>query len=126
MSETNLYIDNETILKELAKSIEQPTEQLHMIFYTMATNIAKRNNFRGYSYKEDMIHEAYIKCVKVYKKFNPEKQNPFAFFTTIIFNTMIDFIKKEHKEHDTKQNLYDTWHNGTNNDEIIEKLVGNK
>ena len=116
------YLTNENLIAELKKSQEQPTEQLHLMFFELATNIAKRNNFRGYSYKEDMIMEAYIKCVKNYKKFDLSKPNAFSFFTTIIFNEMIDFIKNEHKEYDTKQKLFEEWKEDTSS---TNNFVGN-
>ena len=113
-----IYLTNEELIEELNKSVEKPTEKLHLMFYEIAKNVAKRPNFRGYTYKEDMVHEAYLKCVNNYKKFKPGK-NAFAFFTTIIFNEMIDFIKKEHKEHDLKQKVFEAWEN----DELEENTL---
>lgn len=99
-SKTN-YIDNEEMIKQL--EIYQQTgeipEALHMMFWEMANRISHMKNFRRYTYLEDMITTGYARCLRYADRFNldDEKRNPFAYFTTTIIFSFINFIKKEKK-----------------------------
>jgi DNA-directed RNA polymerase specialized sigma subunit len=67
--------------------------------FLMANRLATRPNFSGYSYKEDMISDGIENCVQYIHNFNPEKsQNPFAYFTQIIWYAFLRRIQKEKKQ----------------------------
>ena len=99
------YINNKKfleLLKEYNETDEMP-EELHMMFYTLAKNYAHLKNFRGYTYIDDMIVEAYMRCVKYAKSFNvKDRDNPFAYFTMVVHNQFLQFIGKE-KQHQNKK-----------------------
>ena len=62
-------------------------------------NLAKKPNFSGYTYKEDMIGDAMIDCISAVSNFDPNKtNNPFAYFTQIAWNAFIRRIHKEKKQ----------------------------
>ena len=77
----------------------------------ICNNLAKKPNFSGYTYKDDMIGDAMIDCIAAVKNFNPDKtSNPFAYFTQIAWNAFIRRIYKEKKQtyikHKNFENLY--------------------
>lgn len=67
--------------------------------YQIATRLATKPNFSGYSYKEDMISDGIENCLLYINNFNSEKsQNPFAYFTQIIWYAFLRRIQKEKKQ----------------------------
>ena len=67
--------------------------------YQIATRLATKPNFSGYSYKEDMISDGIENCLLYINNFNPEKShNPFAYFTQIIWYAFLRRIQKEKKQ----------------------------
>lgn len=103
--ETINYIDNEEFLAELIKlkSADELSEELHIMFFDLATNYAHIKSFRNYSYIQDMIVEGYINCVIMARKFDTDKyKNPFAYFTTVVHRNFLNFIAKEKKQQKRK------------------------
>lgn len=67
--------------------------------YKIATRLATKPNFSGYTFKEDMISDGIENCLQYIHNFNPEKsQNPFAYFTQIIWYAFLRRIQKEKKQ----------------------------
>jgi len=65
-------------------------------FVKIAEGLSHKPNFMNYTYREDMISDGIENCLMYYKNFNPEKtQNPFAYFTQIIYYA---FLRRIHKE----------------------------
>ena len=65
----------------------------------IATRLATRPNFVGYSYKDEMISDGLENCLAYIHNFNPEKStNPFAYFTQIIYYAFLRRIQKEKKQ----------------------------
>jgi DNA-directed RNA polymerase specialized sigma subunit len=65
----------------------------------ICNNLAKKPNFSGYTYKQDMISDGIIDCIAAADNFNPDKtNNPFAYFTQIAWNAFIRRIHKEKKQ----------------------------
>lgn len=61
---------------------------------------SRKSNFCGYSYREDMVSEALLNLCKNALKFDPAKSsNPFAFYTTAIHNSFLQFMSGEKREH---------------------------
>ena len=66
--------------------------------FHMASRLARRPNFSGYAFKEDMIMDGVENCLKYIEKFDPEKSsNPFAYFTQVIWFAFLQRIAKEKK-----------------------------
>ena len=77
---------------------EQPQvpEYIGACFLKIATNLARRPNFGGYSYRNDMIGDAIETCLKRVKSFDPEKsKSAFSYFTQVCWYAMVDRIKTE-------------------------------
>jgi DNA-directed RNA polymerase specialized sigma24 family protein len=67
--------------------------------YQIATRLATKPNFSNYPYREDMIMDGIENCLQYMHNFNPEKtQNPFAYFTQIIWYAFLRRIAKEKKQ----------------------------
>ena len=67
--------------------------------WQIATRLASKPNFSGYTYKEDMIMDGVENCLLYMHNFNPEKtENPFAYFTQIIWYAFLSRIAKEKKQ----------------------------
>lgn len=72
--------------------------------FLIAKKLATKYNFNGYSFVEDMVGEGTVVGLKGIDKFNPEKSNnPFAFFTQIIYNAFIGVIMDERKKHNVPE-----------------------
>lgn len=74
-------------------------ETIGECFMMIATKLANKGNFVGYTYKDEMICDALENCVMAVHSFNPEKsKNPFAYFTQIIWYAFLRRIEKEKKQ----------------------------
>ena len=57
-------------------------------------------------FKDDMICDGIENCITYIDNFNPEKsQNPFAYFTQIIYYAFLRRIQKEKKQVDIKNKI---------------------
>lgn len=109
---TRNYVNNKDLLealikyKEACREAEDAGDPLPRVpdyigkcIYQIATRLATKPNFSGYSYKEDMISDGIENCLLYIGNFNPEKsQNPFAYFTQIIWYAFLRRIQKEKKQ----------------------------
>ena len=105
-----MYLNNANLLEELKnfKQTGKYSESLGEMFLQIATNLSNKTNFIGYTWKDEMISEAVLTCIKYCKNFNPDKSNnAFAYITQICFNAFRNFIKKQNKHSSMKQTLYD-------------------
>jgi DNA-directed RNA polymerase specialized sigma subunit len=103
------YCDNDELLEELRKykQSSKMSENLGMLILKIARNLSNKGNFAGYTWKDDMIGEAVLTCVKYLHNFDPEKSNnPFAYVTTCCKNAFITYIKAQHKHTIMKDVLY--------------------
>ena len=65
----------------------------------IATHLARKPNFINYTFKDDMISDGIENCLQYIDNFNPDKSNnPFAYFTQIIWYAFLRRIAKEKKQ----------------------------
>ena len=65
----------------------------------IANRLSLKPNFVNYSYREEMVSDGIENCISYIDNFNPEKSdNPFAYFTQIIYYAFLRRIAKEHKQ----------------------------
>jgi len=109
---TRNYVNNKDLLnalieyKKLSREAEDAGDSRPRVpdyigtcIYQIATRLATKPNFSGYSYKEDMISDGIENCLLYIMNFNEEKsQNPFAYFTQIIWYAFLRRIAKEKKQ----------------------------
>ncbi len=84
-------------------------------FLKIATHLSYRPNFINYTYRDDMISDGIENCLQYVHNFNPEKSNnPFAYFTQIIYYAFLRRIAKEKKQTHVKNKIiqntnYQSW-----------------
>ena len=65
----------------------------------IATHLSYKPNFINYSYRDDMILDGVENCIQYIDNFDPSKSNnPFAYFTQIIYYAFLRRIAKEKKQ----------------------------
>ena len=106
------YVDNAKFLEAMIeykaeydnarkknKELPQISEYLGSVFLKIAQRLSFRPNFINYAFKNDMISDGIENCLHYIHNFNPEKSNnPFAYFTQIIYYAFIRRIQKEKKQ----------------------------
>jgi len=75
-------------------------------FLKIATHLSYKPNFVNYMFREDMIGDGIENCVQYIHNFDPEKSNnPFAYFTQIIYYAFLRRIQKEKKQLEIKTKI---------------------
>ena len=90
------------------KKLERPpvTDYIGGCFLKIANHLSYRPNFINYTFRDDMISDGIENCLQYLDNFNPEKSNnPFAYFTQIIYYAFVRRIQKEKKQVTIKQKL---------------------
>lgn len=105
------YVNNKEMLEEfkLYKQSGVISNELGDMFLKIAKNLLNKSNFIGYSsqWKEEMLGDALLICIKYSKNFNPEKSNnPFGYISRFCYNAYIEYIKKQKRHGQTKETLY--------------------
>lgn len=117
----NHYINNKEFLaalieyqKDIREAEEQNlpkpyvTEYIATCFLQIAQRLSYRPNFINYTYKDDMISDGLENCLAYMHNFNPDKSdNPFAYFTQIIYYAFLRRIQKEKKQQYIKYKYFD-------------------
>jgi hypothetical protein len=122
------YVDNKKFLaamvefKEKCKDAkenekDQPpvSNYIGECFLKIATHLSYRPNFINYTYRDEMISDGIENCLQYVANFNPEKSNnPFAYFTQIIYYAFLRRIAKEKKQTHVKNKMiessqYESW-----------------
>ena len=106
------YVDNKKFLlamvewKDKCKDYEDDddytpplTNYIGECFLKIATHLSYRPNFINYSYRDEMISDGIQNCLQYAYNFDPEKSNnPFAYFTQIIYYAFLRRIQAEKKQ----------------------------
>jgi DNA-directed RNA polymerase specialized sigma subunit len=117
----NHYVDNKEFYAEMVKWKKEcnkaqkkgnpnppATDYIGECFLKIAEGVAKKPNFAGYTYIEDMIGDGIENCILYAANFDPDKsKNPFAYFTQIIYFAFLRRISKEKKQAILKYQLYE-------------------
>jgi len=113
------YVDNKQFLQAMIEWREQydiaveedrltppVTNYIGECFLKIATHLAYRPNFINYTYRDEMVSDGIENCLQYVKNFNPEKSNnPFAYFTQIIYYAFLRRIAKEKKQSHVKHKI---------------------
>ena len=113
------YVDNKKFLEAMIEhrdKIEKAekrgrkkpevTNYIGECFLKIANHLSYRPNFINYTFRDDMISDGIENCLQYMNNFNPEKSNnPFAYFTQIIYYAFIRRIQKEKKQMQIKSKL---------------------
>ena len=113
------YVDNKQFLQAMKDWKEQCEEALQTgdeppqvtnyigeCFLKIANGLSHKPNFMNYTFREDMVSDGIENCLQYIHNFNPDKSNnPFAYFTQIIYYAFIRRIQKEKKQIQIKSKL---------------------
>ena len=113
------YVDNKqlyAVMVEYKKAVNESEESgdikpqipnyVGRCLLQIANRLATKPNFANYTFKDDMISDGIENCVSYIHNFDPEKSNnPFAYFTQIIYYAFIRRIQKEKKQITIKQRM---------------------
>ena len=94
--------------KAKARNRKNPpvTNYIGECFLKIANHLSYRPNFINYTFRDDMISDGIENCLQYLGNFNPEKSNnPFAYFTQIIYYAFVRRIQKEKKQTTIKHKL---------------------
>ena len=106
------YVDNKKFLQAMIeyrdkckkaeeKNRKKPdvTNYIGECFLKIANHLSYRPNFINYTYRDDMISDGIENCLQYMNNFDPDKSdNPFAYFTQIIYYAFLRRIQKEKKQ----------------------------
>lgn len=101
--EQQVYMNDKGEIEKLSPDVPdylapQIPRYIGECMHHLAVNLAKRGNFSGYSFKDEMISDAYVNCLAGLHAYNTKYENPFAYFTSACWNAFIRRIKLEKKE----------------------------
>ena len=113
------YIDNAKFLqamkdwKESCKDAEEADEERPHVtnyigecFLKIANGLSYRPNFINYTYRSEMVSDGIENCLQYIHNFDPNKSNnPFAYFTQIIYYAFLRRIQKEKKQTHIKNKM---------------------
>jgi hypothetical protein len=109
---SNHYINNTEFLTALidykTKCIEAQENNLEdppipnyigSCFLKIAEHLSRKPNFVSYSFRDEMISDGVENCIMYFRNFDPLKSdNPFAYFTQIIYYAFLRRITREKKQ----------------------------
>ena len=113
------YVDNKRFLQamkdwkeqceEASQTGDEPprvTNYIGECFLKIANGLSHKPNFMNYTFREDMVSDGIENCLQYIHNFNPRKSNnPFAYFTQIIYYAFIRRIQREKKQTHVKNKL---------------------
>lgn len=105
------YVDNKKFYEEIvkykeavAKAKEEGREEPRLsnyigeCIYKIADKLSYKPCFMNYSFREEMVDDGIENCIMYFKDFDPNKtQNPFAYFTQVIYYAFLRRIAKEER-----------------------------
>jgi len=108
----NHYVDNKLMLASIVEyrnavieskknSTPKPVipRYLGECMLMIANRLSMKPNFINYSYREEMVSDGIENCICYIDNFDPDKSNnPFAYFTQIIYFAFLRRIQKEKKQ----------------------------
>ena len=106
------YVDNKKLYEEMKNYLDavkegeesdgdkpRIPEYIGECLLKISTRLSTKPNFINYTYRDEMISDGIENCVNYIGNFNPEKSNnPFAYFTQIIYYAFLRRIQREKKQ----------------------------
>lgn len=109
---TNHYVDNKKFFEAMVEykklvnnhiagdgSKPRIPDYIGECFIKIATHLSYKPNFLNYTFRDDMIADGVENCIQYIDNYDPDKtNNPFAYFTQIIYYAFLRRIQKEKKQ----------------------------
>jgi len=102
------YLDNKELLKEtvICKEAGEMNSRLANMIMLLVRHYATKGNLVNYTYRDDMESYAIMMHMSSWKSFKVEKStNAFAFFTQCTKNSFRQFLNKERRQRDIRDEL---------------------
>ena len=94
-----LYVDAYKEAEEKETQKPRIPEYIGEAILKIAEGLGSRPNFSGYSYKDEMIMDGVMDCLKYIHNYNYEKYpKPFSYINRIIWQAFVRRIDKEKKQ----------------------------
>jgi hypothetical protein len=95
-------IDYKAACKQAKKDKKSPPPIPNYIgecFMKIAEGLSHKPNFINYTYRDEMMSDGIENCLQYFENFDPDKSNnPFAYFTQIVYFAFLRRIQKEKKQ----------------------------
>jgi hypothetical protein len=102
----NALVEYKQLCDKMAPEVPQVPEYIGKCLVLIATNLAKRPNFSGYSWRDEMIGDAIETCLKYVKSFDVTRgTSPLGYFTQCCWYSFIGRITTEKKQSKIKRAL---------------------
>jgi len=102
------YVTNAQLLEEIkvCKEKGKLSSTLAKYLNMIAERYSRSASFGGYSFREDMVSFAVVNLIANWHKFDPTKSdNPFAFYTTAVYRSFLQYLADEKKQRDIRDEL---------------------
>lgn len=102
------YVTNAQLLEAFheAKAANTLTPRMAKYLNMIAERYSYSSSFGGYSFREDMVSFAVVNLIANWHKFDPAKSdNPFAFYTTAVYRSFLQYLADEKKQRDIRDSL---------------------
>jgi len=102
------YINNSDLFPAVvnAKKEGVMTDELARMLQLITLRYSRSGKFIGYTFNEDMQAFAMMTLVKTWDRFDPDKySNAFAYYTTCIHNSFLQFLNKEKTQREVRDEL---------------------
>tara|TARA_R100000664_G_C2749994_1_gene137331 strand:+ start:678 stop:1280 length:603 start_codon:yes stop_codon:yes gene_type:complete len=84
------------------------TDYIGDCFLKIAEHLSYRPNFINYPYREEMVGDGIENCLMYASNFDPDKSdNPFSYFTQIVYYAFLRRIQKEKKQDYVKYRCFE-------------------
>jgi hypothetical protein len=98
-AEMKQYLDGVKEAEESGADKPRIPEYIGECLLKISTRLSTKPNFINYTYRDEMISDGIENCINYIGNFNPEKSdNPFAYFTQIIYYAFLRRIQREKKQ----------------------------
>lgn len=102
------YVTNAQLLEAIAedKQTGKLSNKLAKYLHMIAERYSYSASFGGYSFREDMVSFAVVNLCANWHKFDPTKSdNPFAFYTTAVYRSFLQYLADEKKQRDIRDQM---------------------
>ena len=105
--------------KRAKEKTPQVSDFIGACILSIANKLANKPNFMNYPFREEMVSDGIENCLMYINNFNPKRSNnPFAYFTQIIYFAFIRRIQKEKKHLYTKYRMIEESFSGEHPEEL--------
>ena len=115
------YLNNDELINDFKNWDKEKNPTIPNIIakkiILICENLARSGRFKGYTWKNDMIDDAILACLKACKNVNLDKStNIFSYFTMVAWHAFQKSIKENNARirqlNDYKENLYTIFNKG--------------